>query len=46
MKPTSKKSARRKTAAAKPRSRELESQLATGREFMKKYADTFRALAK
>jgi hypothetical protein len=45
MKPTSKKGTRRKTASAK-RSRELESQLAKGRKFMKKYAHTFRALVK
>ncbi len=33
-------------APGKPRGRELQSQLAKGREFIKKYADTFRALAK
>ena len=46
MKPTFKKRARRKTVPGKPRGRELQSQLANGREFMKKHADTFRALAK
>jgi hypothetical protein len=45
MKPIFKKHARRKTAPSETRDRELQSQLAKGREFMKKYADTFRALA-
>jgi len=46
MKRTFKKRTRRKTALGKPRGRELQSQLAKGQEFMKKYTDTFRALAK
>jgi hypothetical protein len=46
MKRTSNKRTRRKTELRKPRGRELPSQLAKGREFMKKYADTFRVLAK
>ena len=46
MKRTFKKRTRRKTAPGKPLGRELQSQLAKGREYMKKYADTFRALAK
>jgi hypothetical protein len=46
MKPTFKKRTRRKTAPGSSRDRELQSQLAKGREFMEKYADTFRALAK
>jgi hypothetical protein len=46
MKRTFKKRTRRKAALDKPRDRELQSHLARGREFMKKYADTFRALAK
>jgi hypothetical protein len=46
MKRTPKKVTRSKTAPVKPQSRELESQLAKGRDFMKKYANTFRALAK
>ncbi len=46
MKRTIKKRARRKTAPGKPRGPELQSQIAEGREFIKKYADTFRSLAK
>jgi hypothetical protein len=46
MKPRLKKRTRRKTAPGMLRDRELQNQLAKGREFMKKYADTFRALAK
>lgn len=46
MKRTFRKRSRRKTATGKPKDRELQSQLAKGREFMKKYTDTFRALAK
>jgi hypothetical protein len=46
MKRTFKKDTRHKTALGRPRGRELQSQLAKGREFMKKYADTFRALPK
>jgi hypothetical protein len=46
MKRTFKKRKRVKTAPGKPKGRELQSQFAKGREFMKKYADTFRALAK
>ena len=46
MKPTTKKRTQRETAPSKRRDRDLQSQLAKGREFMKKYADTFRALAK
>jgi hypothetical protein len=46
MKRTFKKRTERKTAPGKPRGRELLGQLANGREFVKKYADTFRALAR
>jgi hypothetical protein len=46
MKPTFEKRTRRKTTPGGPSDRELQSQLAKGREFMKKYADTFRTLAK
>jgi hypothetical protein len=46
MKRSSKKSARSTKAPDKPKDRELQSQLAKGREFMKKYADTFRSLAR
>jgi hypothetical protein len=46
MKRTFRKRTRRKTAPGKPRGHELKSQLAKGREFMRKYAHVFRALAK
>jgi hypothetical protein len=46
MKRTSKKRTKSENPPRKPKGRELQSQLAKGRELMKKYADTFRALAK
>jgi hypothetical protein len=46
MKRTPQKSTRRKIALRWSRDRELQGQLAKGREFVKKYAATFRALAK
>jgi len=46
MKPTFKRRTRRETPPGKPKGREVQGQLAKGREFIKKYADTFRTLAK
>jgi hypothetical protein len=46
MKPTFEKRTCRKPEPCNPKGHEFQRQVALGRMFMKKYADTFRALAK
>jgi hypothetical protein len=46
MKPTFKKRTPCTTEPCKPKDRELQRQLGEGRKLMRRYVDTFRALAK